>query len=921
MSSDIERSKNCEKCGNPMLEKENPDMNLSHIPSLVPRAMRKYWPLSTSSIRNPADFDAVTDEKEKCPDSFSENNEPNISASISPVILENNSAWNDDNSSESNPLLEPDSQNLLSEHILELHTNSEVAPDIVDRQFNELEFEANLKSISYQRNQAAESSKNCIISFNSSSQCISYLNRERISHSILYKCTFELNIFRNWINQMTYLTLTNMGRDGNKSFDAFFQNINTFDDNKNSLCLSMLNYINTLPSEFIEQIFQRMSKMKSDSTLLSLPSIKLAWETYDISKKMAASKVNVKQNRRFCSRGSTFDIRAILDKDISESITRSKFLNIYEVPIMLKSLIKPYSQNLEFERTKSNEQNLNLMQLCKLGYMQNCQREYGLELDQEERTKNSQEEHIKSVSVYTRSNQDQNLKVRRLSTIREKGPIRIQKNEDLISGIGRTNSELTLPIKRETAELKKETNLNGGKRRSGNELTILSKTLNNKYFKLNKKSIKGINSSKLISKQENEIVCNHSNPASMNGTETRTTTQKHSETNDKQLKDENKFPRNPKKIISRCKSNIIQPTRFEINSFKNPNNTHAHFSKSDWFSMDKPVLLKYAEGNTGKSTEILLYAIHSMQAIIENESCISQCTIFEKLLQSSRTYTGKNPICVLINPRKVIKTLRAEELASQNIIPIHTSSGTHNLLKTECKSNANVLPCASNEEWKYSSGFPYCDLHLKNDECCKIRTHGKSKQNQFGMRSRKHDAGSTSDPLSPSNLQRKKLIIRTCRRKKSRTALKRINIRKIVTSFFKNAFRSFSLLGGHLRSGAVITKSNSNYWLRKAGLASDSHSLAVASELFQAVAGTKIVLNIYDYMKFLIAFARWKRMIVPEVVKQLMLCKLPSRVKNKNLGSTMKGKKTFLCETASKEEISRLSVRINSRSLPNLNLI
>ncbi|GBN63493.1 hypothetical protein AVEN_258028-1 [Araneus ventricosus] len=98
---------------------------------------------------------------------------------------------------------------------------------------------------------------------------------------------------------------------------------------------------------------------------------------------------------------------------------------------------------------------------------------------------------------------------------------------------------------------------------------------------------------------------------------------------------------------------------------------------------------------------------------------------------------------------------------------------------------------------------------------------------------------------------------------------KRVNIDEIISSDFKTYFNSFAKRGGRLKSGSVISKSNSNYWLKKAGVVYDEKSLKIAEESFAEVARKKVVLNICDYMQFLIILSRREKICLADLVQRL----------------------------------------------------
>ncbi|GIY63601.1 uncharacterized protein CDAR_442511 [Caerostris darwini] len=280
---------------------------------------------------------------------------------------------------------------------------------------------------------------------------------------------------------------------------------------------------------------------------------------------------------------------------------------------------------------------------------------------------------------------------------------------------------------------------------------------------------------------------------------------------------------------------------------------YPYTSKLSIILLNRPVLLNCTRNLVGKSKEILMCTSDSIEEVVRNESDLRDDEIVQRLLAKSKPYRGQ-PIHVIFNPKKVINKSNHPPNVEQ-FTPLHPSAAKHNLLSEKFK-----------DKIKKKSEHKSRLLGKPNSSCKNQEENEKNRGWQSG-RSHPSDEGG----------EKKKLVIRLCRRKKSRTALKRMNVKQIVSSVFRNFFHFYSVLGGHLKSGSVITKSNSCQWLKEAGVAPDPRSQEIANELFRDIAGAKIVLNIFDYMQFLIAFARRQRMAAADLVKQLTVCEIPFR--------------------------------------------
>ncbi|GFY41001.1 uncharacterized protein TNIN_130711 [Trichonephila inaurata madagascariensis] len=255
---------------------------------------------------------------------------------------------------------------------------------------------------------------------------------------------------------------------------------------------------------------------------------------------------------------------------------------------------------------------------------------------------------------------------------------------------------------------------------------------------------------------------------------------------------------------------------------------------------DEPTLLNFTKDISGKSRKILICTKDVLEDV--RAEGYTDDEVIRRLLERSKTYTGK-PVHIFFEPRKADDSPSSTDSKAKDFIPLHPSRGNHNLLnnkineeieekyfnnvhqtETRYKENRNEENVVDNSN--------YTSSKVKNRNSSSGGKNSYNKQNNRLKISCYEVSTHTSE-----NSGKKKLIIRFCRRKKSRTASKRINVKQIASSVFKNFFHFYSLLGGHLYSGSVITKSNSNQWLKEAGVATDARSQEIANELFKAIAG------------------------------------------------------------------------------------
>ncbi|KAF8777051.1 hypothetical protein HNY73_013976 [Argiope bruennichi] len=343
--------------------------------------------------------------------------------------------------------------------------------------------------------------------------------------------------------------------------------------------------------------------------------------------------------------------------------------------------------------------------------------------------------------------------------------------------------------------------------------------------------------------------------------------------------------------------------------------------------LNGPILLNYTENIAGKSQEILICTKDTIEDIIRNENGIRHQDIMKKLLAKSRPYIGK-PIHIIFDPKKATEFPSPVDSGEGIPVPLHPSSAKLNLLAEEPKvaitearqTNVEKDPDrTSYSVWENSSEETL--VEKQNDHLKEIENRIRNTDSRgLDSSAKQNKRLETSSGTRSFELQaKKKLKIRLCRRKKSRTALKRVNVKQIVNSVFRNFFHFYSVLGGHLKSGSVITKSNSILWLREAGIATDARSLEMANELFKNIAGAKVVLNIFDYMQFLNTFARKQRMATVDLIRQLTIYELPMASKrlHKHHSETRR-QKTPHQSKRSGQGSTEIASMYRSQSLPNL---
>lgn len=292
------------------------------------------------------------------------------------------------------------------------------------------------------------------------------------------------------------------------------------------------------------------------------------------------------------------------------------------------------------------------------------------------------------------------------------------------------------------------------------------------------------------------------------------------------------------KIIETTSKNLISKTNYS----ENAGEQYAF----DPLPLEQPLLLKKCfEEN--KKRQVMLYKKQSISCVSGKQNRIISSKILEDLFKRSIIYEGDS-IHLVFNPQKAIQILKRKERWNNNLICAHSVEAKLNLMRTpishKVARNENVLNLNKQRETSKSfTSVPSKNAFNANltdifPDCrhtCKWDANAMFKKNfsDPNVIIKNELPGESNQSLHQA--KKPKLKIRL--RKKTRAALKRVNIRQIVSSVFQQFFHSYALLGGHLKSGAVITRSNSNYWLKVSGVATDSYTLRLAKDLFTAVAG------------------------------------------------------------------------------------
>ncbi|GFT39276.1 uncharacterized protein NPIL_701851 [Nephila pilipes] len=165
---------------------------------------------------------------------------------------------------------------------------------------------------------------------------------------------------------------------------------------------------------------------------------------------------------------------------------------------------------------------------------------------------------------------------------------------------------------------------------------------------------------------------------------------------------------------------------------------------------------------------------------------------------------------------------------------VHISKAPErDIAETRTNSKSSKLLFSSIDEQK--------ERILKKTQNLNIRSERTADQNRSADRKLKYRSTKflSSLEIGKCSCSRRKETYSFHEKPKQNSTIsdkKKTNVEEIVSSDFRTFFSYYSKLGGRLKSGSVISKSNSNYWFKKTGVIYDDKSEKTAEISFDEVA-------------------------------------------------------------------------------------
>lgn len=286
-----------------------------------------------------------------------------------------------------------------------------------------------------------------------------------------------------------------------------------------------------------------------------------------------------------------------------------------------------------------------------------------------------------------------------------------------------------------------------------------------------------------------------------------------------------------------------------------------------WFLKDKnyvlvvkkPMRIRCIDEVSHKMRDVIIYSDEFLKGILkEKGTSTTKKEIYESILKESSDYRGKS-LRIITDVEKYWSTLRKSRKSqgdikssaakisnesstkiskpvpqknknSSNIPPYRQAFHTYNKTKKEISVEEGVADISSKTFVIESADARF--THIDGDS-------GRAKN---------------ENTKSIETLKRENTEFKSRNERKSRTALKRMDIESIIASSFSYYFHFYAKLGDHLKSGAVISKKNSTNWLKKCGIIYNNATKSMAEKSFMAAAWYVCIFILFSHSKNFFVF-------------------------------------------------------------------
>ena len=280
---------------------------------------------------------------------------------------------------------------------------------------------------------------------------------------------------------------------------------------------------------------------------------------------------------------------------------------------------------------------------------------------------------------------------------------------------------------------------------------------------------------------------------------------------------------------------------------QHPNNDTLLINDKNYvLNVKKPIRIKCIDEVTNKMKDIIVYSDEFLKNILIEKGILAKREIYECIRNESTDYKGKK-LRIIIDAEKYCCNLNIFRRSEGDIKHATTKMSKQIVTKVSKHITQTKKKYSSIHFSKKSSEASNCiDQRQKQTNTeQKIPSTTNISNETVGTESvdkdftqADADSGLVKNQSSKSIqiLQSENKRFKSKYERKSRTALKRINIESIIASSFSYYFHFYAKLGRPVRCGAVISKKNSTKWLKKSGIVYDKRSKSIAENYFMTVA-------------------------------------------------------------------------------------
>lgn len=284
-----------------------------------------------------------------------------------------------------------------------------------------------------------------------------------------------------------------------------------------------------------------------------------------------------------------------------------------------------------------------------------------------------------------------------------------------------------------------------------------------------------------------------------------------------------------------------------------------------WFLKDKnyvlvvkkPMRIRCIDEVSHKMKDVIIYSHEFLKGILKEKGIsTTKKEIYETILKESTDYRGKS-LRIITDVEKYRSSLRNSRKSQRDIessdakISNESSAKISKPVPQKKKNSSNIPPYRQSNQAFHTYNKTKKEIFVEEDVA---DISSKTFVIEAADASFTHidgDSGRAKNESTKSieTLKRENTEFKYRNERKSRTALKRMDIESIIASSFSYYFHFYAKLGDHLKSGAVISKKNSTNWLKKCGIIYNNATKSMAEKRFMAAAWYVCIIILFSHSK------------------------------------------------------------------------